>query len=70
MNRWARPTRVTWWSIIVSFAMTAGTATYLASSYPLLPLGLPVRYVRGLPFIYQLKTPLMVMLPAIVQRGW
>jgi uncharacterized membrane protein len=49
--------------------MTAGTAAYLASNYSLLPMGLPVRYVRGLPFIYQLKSPVMVMLPAIVQLG-
>ncbi len=69
MGRWARPTQVTWWAITVSLAMTAGTATYLASTYSLLPVGLPVRYVEGLPFIYQLKTPLMVMLPAIVQLG-
>jgi uncharacterized membrane protein len=60
---------VTWWAIIVSVAMTAGTAAYLASTYSLLPMGLPVRYVQGLPFIYQLKTPLMVMLPATVQLG-
>jgi uncharacterized membrane protein len=60
---------VTWWSIIISLAMTAGTATYLASTYSLLPLGLPVGFVRGLPFIYHPKTPLMVMLPAIVQLG-
>jgi uncharacterized membrane protein len=69
MGRWAQPTRLTWWAIIVSVAMTAGTAAYLVSSYSLLPMGLPVRYVRGVPFIYQLKTPLMVMLPAIVQLG-
>jgi uncharacterized membrane protein len=68
-ERWTRPTRVTWWAVIVSVAMTSGTAAYLASTYSLLPIGLPVRYVRGVPLIYQLKTPLMVMLPAIVQLG-
>ena len=66
-GRWASPTRLTW--IAASFAVTAwlATAAFLAAIYPRVPFGLPVRYVRGEPLIYQVKTPMMVMLPAIVQ---
>lgn len=68
-RRWARPTRITWWAIAVAVVTTAGTAAYLARVYPSLPHGLPVRYEHGLPVIFQVKTPLMVALPAIVQSG-
>lgn len=49
--------------------MLLATASYLAVIYPTLPRGLPVRYVRGEPLIYQLKTPALVMLPALVQAA-
>jgi uncharacterized membrane protein len=37
--------------------------------YPRLPAGLPLRFARGVPMMFQLKTPLVVMLPAIVQSA-
>lgn len=66
-SRWASPTRATWWAMCLAVAMTVGTATYLASIYATLPIGVPVRYVRGLPFIYQIKSPTLVGLPVVVQ---
>jgi uncharacterized membrane protein len=66
-KHWAAPTRLTWAGI--GFATTAWvvTSAFLAAIYPRLPFGLPVRYVLDEPLIYQVKTPVMVMLPAIVQ---
>jgi uncharacterized membrane protein len=68
-RRWARPTRITWWAAAFAVLTTAGTAGYLAANYSSLPHGVPVRYEHGLPAIFQMKTPLMVALPAIVQLG-
>jgi uncharacterized membrane protein len=68
-RRWARPTRITWWAAAFAVLTTAGTAGYLAANYSSLPHGVPVRYEHGLPAIFQVKTPLMVALPAIVQLG-
>jgi uncharacterized membrane protein len=68
-TRWAAPTRTTWWALGLAFATTVGTATYLASIYGTLPIGVPVRYIRGLPAIYQLKSPMLVGLPAVIQVG-
>jgi len=52
---------------VLAGGLTVGTAAYLTVVYPSLPFGLPVRYVRGIPLIYQVKTPAMVFLPVIVQ---
>jgi uncharacterized membrane protein len=67
LNRWSTPTRVTKWSLGLSIAISVATATYLASIYQTLPIGVPVRFVRGVALIYQVKSPMLVMLPAIVQ---
>jgi uncharacterized membrane protein len=45
------------------------TATYLAMLYASLPQGLPVRFIRGEPIYFQVKTPVVVMLPALVQAA-
>jgi uncharacterized membrane protein len=68
-GRWARPTRRTLIAACWSIGITLATATYLALVYPTLPGQLPVRYVRGEPVFFQLKTPLVVMLPALVQAA-
>jgi hypothetical protein len=49
--------------------MTLATATYLALVYSPLPEQLPVRYLGGVPVYFQLKTPVVVMLPSIVQTA-
>jgi uncharacterized membrane protein len=49
--------------------MTAATAGYLAFIYPSLPRGLPVQYVMGRPFIFEVKSPRVVMLPVLIQVG-
>lgn len=66
-RRFARPTTRTLVCLCWAAGITLATATYLALVYPTLPAGLPVRYERGLPAIYQLKTPMLVLLPALVQ---
>lgn len=68
-TRWTRPTRTTGWAFGLSVALTAGTASYLGSIYGELPLGIPVQFAGGIPFIYQMKTPAVVMVPVIVQLG-
>ncbi|HXG87239.1 MAG TPA: DUF5808 domain-containing protein [Vicinamibacterales bacterium] len=68
-QRWAVPTTTTWVAIGCAVATTLATAGYLSSIYPTLPVGLPVQYVRGLPEIYQVKSPAMVLLPAMVQSA-
>lgn len=69
IGRWARPTRRTLIAACWSIGITLATATYLGLIYPTLPEQLPVRYVRGEPLFFQLKTPLVVMLPALVQAA-
>jgi uncharacterized membrane protein len=49
--------------------ITLATASYLGLLYPTLPSGLPVRYMRGEPIFFQVKTPVVVMLPALVQAA-
>ena len=68
-HRWAHPTRRTLIAASWSIGITLATATYLALIYPTLPGQLPVRYVRGEPLFFQLKTPLVVMLPSLVQAA-
>lgn len=67
MRRWAAPTSSTWFAIVLALAAWLTTTVFLGAIYPRLPFGLPVRYEGGAPLIYQVKTPAMVMLPAIVQ---
>jgi uncharacterized membrane protein len=52
-----------------SIGITLATATYLGLIYQTLPPGLPVRYMSGEPIYFQLKTPIVVMLPALVQAA-
>jgi uncharacterized membrane protein len=66
-SRWSSPTRATWLALGASIITALGTAWYLASVYAALPFGVPVRFVRGIPLIYQIKTRAVVMLPATVQ---
>lgn len=68
-GRWTRPTRLTWWAVAVALLATAGTAGYLAAIYPSLPHGLPVQYVMGRPYIFEVKSPRVVMLPVFIQLG-
>jgi len=56
-------------TIAVTVLLTVGTAIYLASTYSSLPLGVPVQYVRDRPFIFEVKSPRVVMLPVLVQLG-
>jgi uncharacterized membrane protein len=67
--RWAPPTRRTLACLCWSVGITLATASYLGLIYPTLPPGLPVRYLRGEPVFFQLKTPIVVMLPALVQMA-
>lgn len=66
-RRWALPTSTTLMAMAFAVGAWLLTAAFLGAIYPRLPFGLPVRYVDGEPLIYQVKTPAMVMLPAIVQ---
>lgn len=66
-RRWSEPTRSTMIGACWAAGITLATATYLALVYATLPAQLPVRYVRGEPVLFQIKTPLVVMLPALVQ---
>jgi uncharacterized membrane protein len=68
-QRWSPPTRRTIACACWSIGITLATASYLGLLYPTLPPGLPVRYMRGEPLFFQLKTPVVVMLPALVQAA-
>jgi uncharacterized membrane protein len=67
--RWSQPTRRTLMCACWSAGMTLATASYLGLIYPTLPDGLPVRYMQGEPIYFQAKTPVVVMLPALVQAA-
>jgi uncharacterized membrane protein len=67
LRRWSPPTRRTLIGACWSIGITLATATYLGLNYSTLPDQLPVRYLRGEPVYFQIKTPLVVMLPALVQ---
>jgi uncharacterized membrane protein len=69
IRRWTRPTLATRLAALAATLTTLGTAGFLASVYPSLPAGLPVRYVLEQPYIYQRKSPMVVMLPAVVQTA-
>lgn len=66
-RRWSDPTRRTLICACWSLGITMATVSYLGLTYPLLPDQLPVRYLRGEPVYFQIKTPVVVMLPAFVQ---
>jgi uncharacterized membrane protein len=68
-RRWSQPTRGTLVSACWAAGITLATATYLGLAYAMLPAQLPVRYFRGEPVFFQLKTPLVVMLPSLVQTA-
>jgi uncharacterized membrane protein len=68
-GRWSPPTRRTLACACWSVGITLATATYLGIIYPTLPPGLPVRYLDGEPIFFQVKTPVVVMLPAFVQAA-
>lgn len=68
-QRWSPPTRRTLMCACWSAGITIATASYLGLIYPTLPSGLPVRYMSGEPVFFQVKTPLVVMLPALVQSA-
>ncbi|MGQ0732207.1 MAG: hypothetical protein ACT4QD_00975 [Acidobacteriota bacterium] len=68
-RRWVRPTTSTWVVASCAAGLSAATTAYLAVIYPSLPYALPVRYERGLPLIHQIKAPLTVFLPALIQAG-
>ena len=66
-GRWSAPTRGTLVGACWAAGITLATATYLALIYSTLPSQLPVRYLRSEPVFFQVKTPLVVMLPSLVQ---
>ncbi len=66
-RRLPRPTWPTRAALIAAFATIGFTWAYLIWMYPDLPFGVPVRFVKGRALIYQLKSPLLVMLPVVVQ---
>jgi uncharacterized membrane protein len=68
-RRWSAPTRPTLAAVYWSAGITIATATYLALIYATLPERLPVRYLGGEPVFFQMKTPLIVMLPSLVQMA-
>ena len=68
-QRWSQPTRRTLICACWSVGITLATASYLGLIYPTLPDGLPVRYLHGEPVFFQIKTPVVVMLPAFVQMA-
>jgi uncharacterized membrane protein len=68
-GRWARPTRPTIIAACLAIGVSLLTAVYLAVIYPTLPFGLPVRFERGEPLIYDRKSPVLVFLPVIVEAG-
>jgi uncharacterized membrane protein len=54
-------------ALIGVLATIGFTWTYLVWTYPDLPLAVPVRFVRDRALLYQFKSPLLVMLPVVVQ---
>jgi uncharacterized membrane protein len=58
------PTRA---AFIASFATIGLTMAYLIRMYPDLPFAIPVQIIRDRPVIHSFKSPLLVMLPVLVQ---
>lgn len=67
--RWTPPTILTLWAAGFAGIVTIATAFYLTSIYESLPIGLAVQQVVGELFIYQVKSPSVVMLPFTVQAS-
>ncbi|MGE3274485.1 MAG: DUF5808 domain-containing protein [Vicinamibacterales bacterium] len=67
--RWPRPTPATRLALLLTLAAIVATASYLIWIYPGLPEAVPIRFIRGRAVIYQFKTPLLVMLPVLVQTA-
>ncbi|MGE0042250.1 MAG: DUF5808 domain-containing protein [Vicinamibacterales bacterium] len=68
-SRWPRPTGLTWVAIVATLGAITATAGYLLWVYPSLPEAVPIRFIRGRAVIYQFKTPLLVLLPVLVQAA-
>lgn len=68
-QRWVPPSRYTLMAAFWAAGITLATATYLGLIYSTLPAQLPVRYMSGEPIFFQVKTPVVVMLPALVQAA-
>jgi len=60
-------TWVTRATFIAMFATVGFTMAYLIRMYPDLPFAVPVRFVSERAVIYQMKTPLLALLPVLVQ---
>jgi uncharacterized membrane protein len=66
-HRLPRPTWLTRAALIGAFALIGFTWANLVVTYPTLPFMVPVRFVEDRALIYQFKSPLLVMLPVVVQ---
>jgi uncharacterized membrane protein len=68
-HRLPRPTWLTRVALIGAFSIIGFTWAYLTLTYPHLPSIVPVRFIEDRALIYQLKSPLLVMLPVVVQMS-
>ncbi|MCA1584078.1 MAG: DUF5808 domain-containing protein [Acidobacteria bacterium] len=66
-RRFAEPTGLTRAAFISSFAIIGFTMSYLIWMYPDLPFAVPVRLIRERAVLHSFKSPLLVMLPVLVQ---
>lgn len=67
MARFSRPSSLTRLAIGLTALAIVATASYLISIYSELPRAVPLRFSKGEPLIYQVKTPIVIMLPVLVQ---
>ena len=67
MRRFARPSPLTRLAVGLTALAIVATASYLIAIYPDLPRAVPLRFSKGEPLIYQVKTPIVIMLPVLVQ---
>jgi len=68
--RMVRPTLLTWFSVLATLGVVAGTVAFLLRSYPTLPDLLPVRFnSRSRPIGWQYKTYARALMPAVVQTA-
>lgn len=61
------PTSLTRAAFIASFAIIGFTMSYLIWMYPDLPFAVPVRLISERAVLHSFKSPLLVMLPVLVQ---
>lgn len=54
-------------AFIAAFAIIGFTMAYLISIYVELPFAVPVRLIRERPILHSFKSPILVMLPVLVQ---